>query len=817
MATYSGDSQRFDTQYNSRETRVNTMSKFDRFFYNLNEGTNKDGVCFFFLIMMVVTVVAPTLILLLVLVIPFVNRKYFNVQNRTFEMPLRLPIHANVADGSNIPATNEPYSKKTHEKYLAKGTLLMGNERETNQQVWLSDDDMLTHITIIGTTKSGKTFVIFMFMLQALIKNSGFMYADAKGDITTLKNICQLLRRFGRQDDFLLISFLPYEVPEFGDKSKATNTMNIFKVSSATTATELIISMMDGADDMWKGRSITYITSKLQSLATARDLGIIELSANKILELMELRALEEYVWKTVRENGNPRLLRDSKAIEQYLLNIPAYDKKKFDNGEGQDSTTKDQHGYVTMQILRALNDLSYNYGHIFGKEGSDVDMVDVVFNRRNLVIALPALGRSVSTLAMLARIIVSSVKQVGAIALGSKIEGSVRLNIDARPSNANNIYTVMFDEVGYMMTQGMSIMPAQFRAYNISVIFSGQSYANLKKDNDLEAQEIWTNTNIKIIGRYTGGEDLEDWTKVQGLGGKYYVPRITQMRRERGESTFNPSQEVNYSEEWRIKLDDIATQESGEFAFIMSKKSTQKTQGAGGRVAIAYTKVMYPLPNEPISHVFVNEKIHLSVDSLYKISQGREGELLKEIPQMAVSVGNKNEDMDSFLFYELVRLTQEYQTKERLFKTENFITMKPLMADIWLKTQLCKRSIQPTEYTPTQVLKDGVDDLANRRLLDDVDFDVFDEVMTSLWQGGLKQDGLEFSFVEGDEAEVLNKRQEMDMMTTINLERLNVHEFSQSSVVKHLENNQHSDVIREFGTLLVNKNIDNILKELGQS
>lgn len=795
MVTFSGDSQRFDPQYNDRETRVSTMSSFAKFFYKLERGENREILIGGFLICILLCFVMPSLILLVMGIIPFLANKYLMAGKRTFEMPMRLPIQADVADGSNMPATGESYSAKTHNKFKAKGTLLMGQERETKQQVWLSDDDMLTHIAIIGTTKSGKTFVIFMFMLQALVKNSGFLYADAKGDITTLKNICQLLRRFGRQDDFLLISFLPYELPEFGDESKVTNTMNIFRVATATTATELVISMLSGADDVWKDRTIAFATALFQATTTARDLKEIELSANKILELTELKALEKFVWDLCKGSKHARLVKDANALETYLLNIPSYDKAKAGEGQTQDSTTKDQHGYVTMQLLRALNDLSYNYGHIFGQEGSDVDMVDVVFNRRNLVIALPALGRSVSTLSMLARIIISSIKQVGAIALGSKIEGSVRLNIDARPSNARNIYTVMLDEVGYMMTQGMSIMPAQFRAYNISVIFSGQSYANFKKDNELEAQEIWTNTNIKIIGRYTGGEDLEDWTKVQGLGGKHFVPRISHLRREKGHSTYNPSQEANFSEEWRIRLEDVATQESGEFAFIMGKKSTLKKSGADGMIAVAYTKVMYPLPNESISHVFVNELIHISNEKLSKISPDRKSAIINEMKSpngiqesassahMMVANGYQNG-----LLPALQKLTTEYEQKQRLHNNHGDTqVIKPIIADIWIKRNVKERVMKKTDFTPEQVLKDGYDELRSHRLLDLIDFDnLSTEVLNDLYgakiqQSEFKTDGLEFEFGTNDDAylETANKRTTDTHENLTSLETLSIFDVAE--------------------------------------
>ncbi|MGK3946443.1 hypothetical protein ABK046_49815, partial [Streptomyces caeruleatus] len=72
----------------------------------------------------------------------------------------------------------------------------------------------------------------------------------------------------------------------------------------------------------------------------------------------------------------------------------------------QEAKTLEQHGFISMQLTRAINDLTFSYGHIFGVEQGDIDIFDVVLNRRCLTVPLPALERTPETLKMLGKLVV---------------------------------------------------------------------------------------------------------------------------------------------------------------------------------------------------------------------------------------------------------------------------------------------------------------------------------------------------------------------------------------------------------------------------
>ena len=161
-----------------------------------------------------------------------------------------------------------------------------------------------------------------------------------------------------------------------------------------------------------------------------------------------------------------------------------------------------------MQLTKAINDLTFNYGHIFGVEhGGDIDIFDVVLNRRILTVPLPALERSPDSLKMLGKLIIGSIKQMMAGSLGNKMEGLRRAIIDARPTNATTSFKLFLDEWGYIVIVGASVLPAQARSLNFSITFGAQTFEDIERGSKEEAAATWGNTTVKAIGRTTSGAE----------------------------------------------------------------------------------------------------------------------------------------------------------------------------------------------------------------------------------------------------------------------------------------------------------------------
>lgn len=538
------------------------------------------------------------------------SKKFLNPKERLHNMPFRVPKHLAVPDGS-VQVPNRPFRvKKNRKSYYGKGVTLFGVDRATGIQAWGTDSDNRTHSTILGTTGSGKTEFIFCLILNQLIEDSGFIAVDAKGDIAFQHRCCQLLRRFGREDDLLTISFA-VGTRDFlkAQDDRPTNTFNIMSSTSAGMLIELLSGMLDGdagGDDMWKGRAIAFIAAITRPLTYLRDAGDIELSPSMYMDYMELTEVERLVYE--QANLYPGFDVVLQPLRGYLTTLPGYDTTKKMQ---QAQETNEQFGFITMQLTRAINDLGHNYGHIFGIEVGEIDISDVVLNRRCLTVLLPSLERSLPTLNMLGKLIIGSIKQMMAGSLGSQLQGLTRLIVDSRPTSANNSFRIILDEVGYMMVTGMSIIPAQARSLNISMTFAAQSYTDIKRGSAEEAEAIWDNSNIKFIGRIVGGDSTETWQKVKGAAGEKSQMYLDGYEQREGFTDFKyvGNKMVKRETKSQVEYQDVAGQENGEFTIIVPKK-----YDGGESMGVAVVRILglYTGGGSQSPHMYINDLIPVS-------------------------------------------------------------------------------------------------------------------------------------------------------------------------------------------------------------
>jgi intracellular multiplication protein IcmO len=511
------------------------------------------------------------------------GRRFIEVKGRGFDFPYRVPAHARVGDGSYVRSRNEKTGKS--EWRQATGITHLALDLETKEQVYSSDSDLRTHMLVLGTTGSGKTEFLLGLFFNALVQNTGCIYVDGKGDPRLQKEIFRLARLLGREDDLLIINFIT-SGRDFVERQadKVTNTLNMMANTSSGMLIELIISAMDdagGGGDMWKGRAISFVAALTRPLTYLRDKGYINLSPEKYLEYFELNMLEELVWE---HHGKYGELFDVivAPLRSYLITLPGYQRNKL---KKQDQKTLEQHGYITMQLTRIFNDLTYNFGHIFKCKVGDVDFFDVVVNRRLLVVLLPALERAPDSLRMLGKLIVGSIKQMMAGCLGNRVEGVVREIIDSRPTNASVPFYCILDEYGYYSVIGFAVAPAQARSLGFAVIFAAQDFSSLKRSSAEEADATWENTNVRAVGRLTSGEESETWRRVQGAAGQSSQAVISGYERKTGalEESFRVHDNVQIEKISRLDYDDLAAQENGEFTLLIGKKE-RGGQSGGVRV-----------------------------------------------------------------------------------------------------------------------------------------------------------------------------------------------------------------------------------------
>jgi len=486
---------------------------------------------------------------------------------RTSKLPFRMPQRSCAYDYNDpIKGSNKP-SK-------ARGITYFGNRKSNNDELWFNNEDMRTHVLIFGSTGSGKTETLISLSFNALVQGSGFLYVDGKGDNSLFAKVFALCRGMGREDDLLLINFMTGARDIVGaQERRLSNTMNPFCSGSSSMLSQLVVSLMDqgsqSADgDMWKGRAIVFVEALMKVMVYMRDQGKILLDANSIRNYFELTRLEAIAADKMfpRDNQEPVSLADApdlvlEPIKNYLKNLPGYDPSK--KGK-QGSTVLEQHGFITMQLTRTFGSLADTYGYIIRTNLAEVDLKDVVLNRRILVVLLPALEKSPDELGILGKVIIASLKAMMAAGLGASVEGTYREVITRKPTTAPTPYMCILDEYGYYAVKGFAVVPAQARSLGFSVIFAGQDLPAFQKASKEEAASIGANTNIKICMKLE--DPLETWDFFQKTAGESYVTKVDSFQTNAGSllNNYMDSRSASSEKRARIDLQDLKEQREGE-------------------------------------------------------------------------------------------------------------------------------------------------------------------------------------------------------------------------------------------------------------
>lgn len=422
---------------------------------------------------------------------------------RPFVLPFKFPKHANLPDKHN-PKPGKGGAGKS-EGILYVGNLDEHEHPDHGRELWLTNSDARTHMLFIGTTGSGKTEGLKSIVSNSLTWGSGFVYVDGKADTDLWASLYALARRFGRDDDILVLNYMTAN----SDNGAVSNTMNPFSNGSASYLTNMITNLMPdagGDNAMWKERAVALMGALMPALTWKRDKEGLLLDVGKLREFIELPAV-------IRMSRDPNLPENIiKGLQGYLNTLPGYVDAAFDD-EGNErppspdqpmydlQVARQQHGYLSMQFTRSLQSLADDYGYIFKVQLADIDVLDVVLNRRILVALIPALEKSGDEAANLGKIIAACLKGMMGATLGNTVEGSWENAIGSKQTRSSASFMTVFDEVGYYTAQGMAVMAAQARSLGFSLIFAAQDLPSMEKRVKQEAQSILGNCNLKIFGK----------------------------------------------------------------------------------------------------------------------------------------------------------------------------------------------------------------------------------------------------------------------------------------------------------------------------
>ena len=348
--------------------------------------------------------------------------------------------------------------------------------------LYVTDDYIVTH----------NTELLLFLSAQAMAMGSGVIFVDGKGDVKTWFRLYSIAKRLGVEENLRVLNF--------GTNRKAgeikydlSNTLNPFTLGDAGQLAEMMSALMaeaGGDGGMWKGRAESMMRALLTALVDLREIGVLALGPNALADNMPLDkfgALE----------NDPRISDLGRLeIKRYLDSLPGFRA----GGQGKAEADK-QHGFLTMQFTEILGLFNNAYGHIMAFKYGEVDMFDIIVNRRSLYVMLPSMEKSGNSVKNLGKIVVNQIRAALSKTLGAGIKGSRAEKLEARPTNSTTPMLCILDEYGSYAVEGFGEVAAQARSIGFSTVFAVQDWASLEKADSKgnEAQRIWANTNIKVI------------------------------------------------------------------------------------------------------------------------------------------------------------------------------------------------------------------------------------------------------------------------------------------------------------------------------
>jgi intracellular multiplication protein IcmO len=406
------------------------------------------------------------------------------------QLPLRLPL-----DEAKNDRVDYGDPKPQHKSFnKARGSFFVGAAWRNREEVWAAFTDMLTHCLVIGGTGAGKTEQLMSMLFNALACVGGGVYVDPKGGPKLFGQFWTMSRFCGRDDDLRVLNFALGQEELGKTPFVRSNTLQPFAFGKAEALKEIPLSLMSGGDDkgsIFSSNGKTLMTGLMMGLVDLRKMGEIYLTINDIRtyinsdKFIEL-ALRKDISSVARE-----------AMQSFLTSL-GWKEGVSDRSKWGDFDR--QYSYAQNYFLDTLSVMSDTYRHIFNVPIGDINMVDIILNRRMFLCVIPSLEKSKKELSNLGKITLAVIRLATSVGLGGgEIMGNWKELVDLNIS-ASEVPSFLFvDEYAAISVEGFAEVFTQGRSLGISATVGSQDWAGIKKANEAEAQQIVANTKLKFI------------------------------------------------------------------------------------------------------------------------------------------------------------------------------------------------------------------------------------------------------------------------------------------------------------------------------
>jgi conjugal transfer pilus assembly protein TraD len=367
-----------------------------------------------------------------------------------------------------------------HRFNAPKDAYFAGIDAENGEPVYVDDEARMEHTQIVGVTGAGKTEGgIVTALIHDIAWGRGAIVIDMKGDRSLLNKIIAAVIAAGRKDDLQFFSL--------AEHSKS-NTYNPLRRGNASEIKDKIISSYIWSEVYYK---------KTSEIAT---LGICD-ALQKLNQPVTFQSLLE-------------CMRDMKKIEKMKRDLDAksvtHDLESLLSALG--GKTKDVTGLIADMTAIVGSD----FGRLIEPYEGEIDLLEAYKNNKIVLFQLNT-GLYQETAIRLARIIIQDIKTVS---------NHIQSYIDP---TERHFYPVFIDEFASIAFEAFIELINKARSAKMAVSIAHQSLGDLKNAGEGFQNQIFDNTNTRIVFRQNSAESRDLITKMAGTVEKEKITSQTDV------------------------------------------------------------------------------------------------------------------------------------------------------------------------------------------------------------------------------------------------------------------------------------------------
>lgn len=487
-------------------------------------------------------------------------------QERLHRLPLRLPL-----DSGDLPDFSSPMPGR--EKYRkGEGAIFLGNSigggLSSGKEIWAGFSDMLTHQLVLGGTGAGKTETLVSMAFNDVAVGGGLGYIDAKAAPKLYGQMWFIGRICGRDDDMRVLNFALGQEKLGKTPHWRSNTMQPFSFGKAEALKEIPLSLMagggGGSNSVFEANGKALMTALMMALVEMRDKGEIYLYPGDIVHYM---TQNEFVALAKRKDFTQTTQDAIRAFLSSMGWMPDVD----DPSKWGDFIR--QYSYAQNYFLETFSTMNTTYRHIFSARIGDINLTDVILQRRIFVTMIPSLEKSKKELESIGKITLSTLRLATAVGLGGgEIMGSWKRRINMGIAMARVPFFLKIDEVAAILVEGLAEMFTQGRGLGMSCTVGSQDWAGIMGASEVakkEAQQMLSNTKLKYF--MTGDDPRETKKLIEELADEVDEFR-TQGFAVNGLINYYDTLSAQAQRVKRVNALDIASQIEGEWHLFVKGK-----------------------------------------------------------------------------------------------------------------------------------------------------------------------------------------------------------------------------------------------------